>query len=260
MIIICVLLLLLCRRRKRYLWLNHPMQKRPWRTKNLFHFHWYHYYHQQHRQWDRWRRKRCFFAVIIVIVALVLTLSSFRALILFSLCNSVALISYFYHCLSVELEIEIWLENCYHKHIWLGLFLLRSNAICCEQHNRKHYKSFWKFFCCFFLLPLPLSRLQFNVLRSSSFNTYTYIFYVFFSLFCQRYFRRDHFSSSSSQFHSAVFFVFSCQLVKLWCKRFLFIYLFIFFILHRFFFLCCCQCDWRIGRCLNERAEEKEHT
>lgn len=64
-------------------------------------------------------------------------------------------------------------------------------------------------------------------------------------------------SSSSTQFHSAALFVFSCQLVNLWCKRFLFIYYFFLYILRCAFFVIAALGDveWT-GRKLRNKTNE----
>lgn len=100
--------------------------------------------------------------------------------------------------------IEIWIENCYHKHIWLGLFLYARTQFAVNSTTENiinHFGTFSTFF----------SRIQCFSL-------------AFFSCFAVFY---------SISFQSSF-----CQLVNLWCKRFLFI----------FFSIAFCRCDCRIGR------------
>lgn len=215
----------------------------------------------------------CTTVVIIIIVALVLTLSSFTASIFFASCShhwlilllSLSLSLYLSLSHFMRVEIEIWIENCYHKHIWLGLFLYARTQFAVNSITENiinHFGSFSLFFSHF---QLPISM-------CATFEQFQYI-YIWRSPSLSLCVLLQSFYSTTitgiggaaafvviNVFYSISFSsslcVFSCQLVNLWCKRFLFIY-YTFFSSHfalRFFSVC----DCRIGRCRmnGEKATE----
>lgn len=163
--------------------------------------------HRHHHRRRRWRRRRRRLSFDTVVIHWVFVRSCF--------------FSHWLMLPNVCVRIEIWIENCYHKHIWLGLFLYAWTQFAVNSITENIINHFGKFFC-------------FSPISMCSAASYSFFCSFSFSLKFRRLLLN----------FIAVFFF--RQLVNLWCKRFLFIFPSHF-----------CRCDCRIGsRQMNETERE----
>lgn len=121
--------------------------------------------HRHHHRRRRWRRRRRRLSFDTVVIHWVFVRSCF--------------FSHWLMLPNVCVRIEIWIENCYHKHIWLGLFLSARTQFAVNSITENIINHFGKFFCFFpismcsaasynFFLVLSLPLLSFAVFYSIS--------------------------------------------------------------------------------------------
>lgn len=163
--------------------------------KNSIRLHRHHHHRRRKRRRCRCRRRLSFDTVVIY--------NFFSVACTFGL----------FLCRSLYVWIEIWIENCYHKHIWLGRFLYAWTQFAVNSTTKNiinHFGSFSVFSALFCSCSISIL-----------WSAFVCVFFFW----------------ASPVFYSISFQSSFYQLVKLWCKRFLFI-----------FSIAFCRCDWRLGR------------